>query len=173
MTAAISLLMTAMQLLTMVSASPNLPQSFVDNAKSIANTAITIAQDEIAKYNASTTAPVSIPQVTELPTSQNLGTIQPIMETPFVVESTISKKVLKNAGGDLYVEIEINIVDGSNDMTWEGNFINGYHKDKVRPKSQSKDYNWISFSVDKNGEYPITFSLNGKTYVQNITINEL
>lgn len=49
MTTAITLLISAMQLLTLVQSSPTLPQSFRDNAISIANQAIVYAQTEIAK----------------------------------------------------------------------------------------------------------------------------
>ena len=176
MTAILSLLIMAMNLLVAVQNNPNVTPEFRATATSVANYAISVAQEALKTPEATTTPIIIPPQETviPLPPVQNLGTIQaPIMETLFVVESTISKKVLKNAGGDPYVEIEINIVNGSNDMTWEGVLVNGYHKDKVRQKSQSKNYNWVSFSVNTNGEYPITFSLNGKTYVQNVTVDEL
>lgn len=49
MTIALGLLISAMQLLAIVSANPLLPQSFRDNAIVIANHAITTAQAELAK----------------------------------------------------------------------------------------------------------------------------
>lgn len=49
MTTALGLLISAMQLLAIVSANPQLPQSFRDNAIVVANHAITVAQTELAK----------------------------------------------------------------------------------------------------------------------------
>lgn len=186
MTQILALLISAMNLLVMVQGNPNVTPEFRATATSVANYAISVAQESLKTpvatstpqdvVVATSTMPVGITQ--PLPQVQNFGTIQPtnpiVMETPFIVESTISKKVFKNAFGDPYVEVEINILNGSDDMTWEGTFGNGYHKSKVRPKSQVRDYiNWISFGVTKNGDYPVTFSLNGKTFVQNVTVNEL
>lgn len=84
---AFTLLITAMQLLTLVASTPNLPQSFVDNAKQVANTAIVFAQEEINKYQAelakqATNAPTTTTAPT--PPTAPLGVIinqpNPIME---------------------------------------------------------------------------------------------
>lgn len=70
MTIAINLLISAMTLLTMIQQNPNLPQSFRDSAISIANQAITVAQDEIANQNKTATNPVVINNVTPVQTVQ-------------------------------------------------------------------------------------------------------
>ena len=74
MTTALTLLMTAMQLLTMVANTPNLSVEFKNNAIQIANQAIVVAQDEITKSNT-----IQIPQVTPQVTQtvQNTQVLQP------------------------------------------------------------------------------------------------
>lgn len=66
---ALTLLISAMQLLTLISNTPNVPQSFKDSAIVIANQAITTAQQVIADENAkaSTTPPVILPIIDPVP----------------------------------------------------------------------------------------------------------
>lgn len=67
------LLITALQFLTVVSSSPNLPQSVRDSAIAIGNQAVTVAREELAKQ---TTAPTI--QDTDITTVQTVtNTIQP------------------------------------------------------------------------------------------------
>src|SRR3990167_327955 len=105
---ALTLLITAMQLLTIVASSPNLSQSFKDNAIMVANTAITLAQSEIEKANAvvaTTTEQVIVPVV-------NLGSItnQPIqvMPTQFQWSTNITKsRVSRLADGSMYLDVSM------------------------------------------------------------------
>ena len=81
-----------MQLLTLVASTPNLPQSFVDNAKQVANTAIVFAQEEINKYQAELVAQATVTTIQPVPTPQPitpLGTItnQPINQPIIIMEN--------------------------------------------------------------------------------------
>lgn len=101
MTIAINLLISAMTLLTMIQQNPNLPQSFKDSAVGIANQAIVVAQDEIAKANQTATNPVVINTVTPVQTVQQptFGGIIVPMETPIDKSAIIAEllKVTKDA----------------------------------------------------------------------------
>lgn len=93
MTIAINLLISAMTLLTMVQQNPNLPQSFKDSATGIANQAIVVAQDEIAKANQTATTPIVINTVTPVQTVQQptFGGIITPMETPIDKSAIIAE----------------------------------------------------------------------------------
>lgn len=80
MTIAINLLISAMTLLTMIQQNPNLPQSFKDSAISIANQAIVVAQDEIAKANQTVANPIVINTVTP---------VQPVQQPVQVVPNNV------------------------------------------------------------------------------------
>lgn len=60
---ALTLLITAMQLLTMVANTPSLPVEFKNHAIQIANQAVIVAQEEIAKQNITSAQPIIIPTV--------------------------------------------------------------------------------------------------------------
>src|SRR3990172_3777038 len=68
MNVAIGLLMTALQLLTAVSTTPNLPQDFKDNAIRVANIEINEANRQLADYQTTSIIEV-IPEAIELPSS--------------------------------------------------------------------------------------------------------
>lgn len=85
MQAALTLLISAFQLLTMVAHIPNLPQSFKDSAISIANQAIAVAKDEVA------TADQSVP--TNQSATITVQNIQPVAPT-FGVQSTIQSVII-------------------------------------------------------------------------------
>lgn len=68
MTTALTLLMTAMQLLTMVANTPSLSTEFKNQAIQIANQAIVVAQDEIGKNQTAT--PVTVPTIQPVQTLQ-------------------------------------------------------------------------------------------------------
>lgn len=95
MTIAINLLISAMTLLTMIQQNPNLPQSFKDSAVSIANQAIVVAQDEIAKANQTAINPVVINTVTPVQTVQQptFGGIITAMETPVDKSEIIAEQI--------------------------------------------------------------------------------
>lgn len=96
MTTALTLLMTAMQLLTMVANTPNLSVEFKNNAIQIANQAIVVAQDEITKSNT-----IQIPQITP----QVIQTVtQPVQNTQVLQPSTFGSIISS-------MEIEANITD--------------------------------------------------------------
>lgn len=108
MTTALTLLMTAMQLLTMVANTPNLSVEFKNNAIQIANQAIVVAQDEIAKSNT-----IQIPQITPQVT-------QPVLQTPVfsgIIKSMNKLSIRKNCVNDLgnenglFCEVAINYTD--------------------------------------------------------------
>lgn len=91
---AITLLMSAMQLLALVNGNPSLPQSFRDNAVIIANKAIAVAQDEIANANKTAEQPVILPvvqPVAPLPFNQpTYGSIQPMEDKSEIVVTLVS-----------------------------------------------------------------------------------
>ena len=89
MTQALLLLISAMQLLTLVSGNPQLPQSFKDSVIIIANRAIAVAQEEINNQRqiVSTPTPAQVqeqvvqatpPPVIIIPTPQSVGAIPSI-----------------------------------------------------------------------------------------------
>lgn len=71
MSIALGLLISAMQLLTLVQANPNLPQSFRDEVEVIAKHAIVVAKEEIAK------AQVPQPQVQTQVVVQEVAPVTP------------------------------------------------------------------------------------------------
>lgn len=72
------LLITALQFLTVVSSSPNLPQSVRDSAIAIGNQAITVAKEEMAKQSITTT------QIS----NTDISNIQTVVTTPVVPNPT-------------------------------------------------------------------------------------
>lgn len=70
METALSLLLTAMQLLSFVSGASNLPVEVVDSAKKIAQDAIIVAELEIAKIESSIAIPVVMSE--PVPTKENV-----------------------------------------------------------------------------------------------------
>jgi len=76
---ALTLLISAMQLLGLVQTNPQLPQSFKENAIVVANQAITFAQIEIAKNQSSTIQPV-------VPTQPSFGSITPSQPVATILE---------------------------------------------------------------------------------------
>ena len=182
---ALILLITAMQLLTIVASSPNLSQSFKDNAIIVANTAITLAQSEIEKA-ATTTEQVIVP-------IQNLGSItsQPIQAMPIQYQwsTNITKsRVLKLADGNTYLDFSMTptykvskdsgvfndgrdaiiITVAPNDGLGDSN---GFTSQPIGNKSGLRQ-EW-GFSVMKNGTYRLTFTAEGDTHIEDIVVTEL
>ena len=77
MTAAMTLLITAIQLLSIVAGMPNIDPAFKATAIDIANQAITTAQTELA----ATERPLTTQQIQTF-TNPNYGSITPMVETP-------------------------------------------------------------------------------------------
>ena len=175
-----------MQLLTIVASSPNLSQSFKDNAIIVANTAITLAQSEIEKA-ATTTEQVIVP-------IQNLGSItsQPIQAMPIQYQwsTNITKsRVSKLADGNTYLDVSMT---PTYKVSKDGGGFNDGREPiiiTIAPNEGLGDPNgfilqpvsrWVSglrseigFSAMKNGIYHLTFTAEGSIHTEDVVVNEL
>ena len=170
----------AMNLLTAVQSNPNLPVEFRTVAISVANNAITFANQEIARQ-ATTTIPqvvVSTPEpVQEQPVG---GIIIPMENENLNLELEVVKNVIYKQAGENkvpdFVDVEVKITNGSNGLQYkiEGHpRYDGGRLDTVRPPSRNKKYNSLNFSANENKVYTVIFQLDGKTQTQQVNINEL
>lgn len=130
MAQALTLLMLAIQLLTVVASTPNLPQSFRDNAVKIANIAIVEATTELSTQATSTQliSPDIIQAIVPIVIPQNIGSPSQVIismdKSQVSVEQTISsngvflfKTRVLDANGDTIngAPISLKIGDASED----------------------------------------------------------
>lgn len=115
MTTALTLLITAMQLLTMVANTPNLSAEFKNMAIEIGNRAVQVAQEEIAKANETVVEPVVIPQVTNPVQVQNptFSAIIIPMNKLSMRKLCVDDLAIGNENG-LFCELTINYTDQNN-----------------------------------------------------------
>lgn len=167
---ALSLLISAMQLLTLVSATPNITPEFRDSAILLANQAITTAQEEIAKESkieqSPSVEPIAIGSTTYVPVEQVVKrevvkTIEAVAIpcTPYnaglqcVVSATYREDGEK---GPVGTKIEATVTEGSifSDMR-KGT---GKNYDLIRPDALGVKF---VYYTDLPGEKTVTFNVNG------------
>ena len=178
MTSALALLLGAMQLLAVVSTTPNISEDFKAQAIQVANYAIQIAQTEIAAQNQPTDTavlqPVGNPQnVTPQQTSPDFGaTIQPMDKSDFVVEEAKKVGAADPQNGIPYGTwfIKAYVLDSDGEYVQNAEILLtlGEYADTRKTDTVStlhgKDYHrTFSLTPSKNGTQTLTFKSGDKT----------
>lgn len=179
-----------MTLLTMVQQNPNLPQSFKDTATGIANQAIVVAQDEIAKANQTATTPVVINNVAPVQTVQQPtfgGIITPMDKSDIVIDSIRflqTNDPQRSPNGEWIIVVRVLNSNGDDEkdaivkMDAPDDVVNikekhidqmGYVRDAEGNITRTKYSTFFNFAPNSTGDRPITFTSGNLS--KTITIN--
>lgn len=159
---ALSLLISAFQLLTLVAHTPNLPPSFVNQAIQISNTAITVAQTELAK----------------IPSED--GVVIPVITTPVITGSTQSSGVPQNPLPNTQIGSTMNTMEELQcTLTAQSNVAPATGNARLTWTSNADSATLVNsrmsgvYTINKDGKHPVTgatqeFPMSGEAGENNI-----